>query len=38
MTEPAAVGGVTITHPDRVVYPIERITKFDTAFLQRTLN
>lgn len=29
MAKPAVVGGVTITHPDRVVYPIERITKLD---------
>jgi DNA primase len=29
MSEPALVRGVTVTHPDRVVYPTERITKFD---------
>ena len=29
MSEPAVVRGVTVTHPERVVYPIERITKFD---------
>ena len=29
MAKPAVVGGVTVTHPERVVYPIERLTKFD---------
>ena len=28
-SKPAVVAGVVVTHPDRVVYPIERITKLD---------
>jgi bifunctional non-homologous end joining protein LigD len=35
--EPASVAGLTITHPDRVLYPEPRITKLDVARYYETI-